>query len=229
MNFVLTHFKEGGWGMYPILGLLTFTVWFIVERTAYLYSVGVDQRAFHATMRRLLMQGNVVGAISACRESGKPLAKIVEAGLRKLDHDDDRVQEAVDAVALREMARIEARTGFLAMLGNVATLMGLLGTITGLIKSFAGVGIGQSAAAQATAAAVSQQSKAELLAAGISEAMNCTAFGLIVGITALLAYSVLNGRTQLLIDEINESTVSVLNLATGHREAMKLEGLRSVS
>lgn len=214
--------------MWPILGLLVFTVWLIWDRSRYLFTVRGDQALFVSLMRRLLMQGNVAGAIQACRESGKPVARIVEAGLRKLDRDDDHVQDAVDAVALQEMQKIEKRTGYLAMLGNVATLMGLLGTITGLIKSFAGVGVGQSAAAQATAAVATQQSKAELLAAGISEAMNCTAFGLITGILALLAYSVLNGRTQLLIDEVNETTVSILNLATGHRQAMDLRAIRSV-
>ncbi|MEK6606137.1 MAG: MotA/TolQ/ExbB proton channel family protein [Myxococcota bacterium] len=229
MRFLLEHFKEGGWGMWPILLLLGFTTWLVVERSKYLFfSSGTEQRAFLALMRRLLMQGNVAGAVTACKENGKPLAKIVEAGLRALDKDDEHVQNAVDAIALRELAKIEHRTGYLAMLGNVATLMGLLGTITGLIKSFAGVGIGQDAAAQAAAGAASQSSKAELLAAGISEAMNCTAFGLIVGILALLGYSILNGRTQNLLDEINEATVSVLNLATGHRQAMNLQGIRDI-
>jgi biopolymer transport protein ExbB/TolQ len=117
------------------------------------------------------------------------------------------------------------------MIGNVATLMGLLGTITGLIRSFRAVGVGageDQAAVAAARMAAAGLSKAELLAQGISEAMNCTAFGLLVGILALLAYSVLNGRTQHVLDDMNETVVHVLNLATGHREVMKLDGVAEI-
>ena len=79
---------------------------------------------------------------------------------------------------------IEKRTGYLAMLGNLATLAGLLGTITGLIKAFAGV------------AGVDPSMKATMLSKGISEAMNCTAFGLVTGILGLATYASLNGMTQ---------------------------------
>lgn len=230
MGFLWQHFREGGWGMWPILFLLFVTIWIIYERSRYLFTARAEQAQLVTLLRKLLMQGNVAGAIAACQQSGKPVAKIVEAGLRNLHRDDEHVQNAMDAVALAETAKIESKTGYLAMLGNVATLMGLLGTITGLIKSFAGVGVGAKGAAAVAAAAhqVSQSSKAEMLAAGISEAMNCTAFGLIAGILALLGYSVLNGRTQLLIDEINETAVSILNLATGHRQAMNLEPLKKL-
>jgi biopolymer transport protein ExbB/TolQ len=86
------------------------------------------------------------------------------------------------------------------MIGNLATLAGLLGTITGLIKSFRGV------------AGVDASQKATLLAKGISEAMNCTAFGLGTGITALLAFALLNGKTQAVLDDINEVKAQVVNL-----------------
>ena len=113
----------------------------------------------------------------------------------------------MDEMALKEKPMIEKRTGYLAMIGNVATLAGLLGTITGLIKSFAGV------------AGVDPSQKATLLAAGISEAMNCTAFGLLVGIISLLAFSILNGKTQALLDDIDEVTAQVMNLISGSRQA----------
>ena len=83
------------------------------------------------------------------------------------------MQQAMDEEALRELPQLEKRTGYLAMLGNLATLAGLLGTITGLIKSFAGV------------AGVDPSMKATMLSKGISEAMNCTAFGLGTGILGL--------------------------------------------
>jgi len=219
--------------MWPILALLITSVWIIIDRTKYLWTCRVEQRQFAATMRRLLMQGNIAGAVRACKETDKPLGRIVEAGLRKIDEKDEDVQIALDSIAMREYPKIEKRTGYLAMLGNVATLMGLLGTITGLIRSFAAVGVGTAAAvAGATktgaAAAAGNLSKAEALAQGISEAMNCTAFGLMVGILSLLAYSVLNGRTQHVLDEMNETIVEVLNLAVGHRQSMNMNGVKEI-
>ena len=143
------------------------------------------------------------------------------------------------------MPRIETRTGYLAMLGNIATLLGLLGTIVGLITSFAGVSLEneQDPSTQRRALAYVylvpdckdmagaglvtciKQNKATILARGISEAMHCTAFGLGVGILALLAFSVLNGRTQNLIDEITDGTVQLVNLAVLRRSAMDVAPL----
>src|SRR5258707_9992908 len=101
--------------------------------------------------------------------------------------------------------RLEKMTGYLAMLGNLATLAGLLGTITGLIKSFAGV------------AGVDPSMKATMLSKGISEAMNCTAFGLGTGILGLATYAWLNGQTQAVLDGINQGTVETLNLVVAGR------------
>ena len=71
-----------------------------------------------------------------------------------------------------------------------------------------------------------KQNKSTILASGISEAMHCTAFGLLIGILALLAFSVLNGRTQNMIDEISDGTVRLVNFAVGHRSVMQLESLQ---
>jgi len=98
----------------------------------------------------------------------------------------------------------------LPMLSNVSTLLGLLGTILGLIRSFAAV----SSADAAT--------KATLLSKGISEAMNCTAFGLIVAIPALLLYAMLQARTQHVIDDINAASINVVNLVIVNRDKLGL-------
>jgi len=128
------------------------------------------------------------------------------------------------------------------MIGNIATLLGLLGTIVGLITSFAGVSLSNSndPGVQRRAEAYKhlvvrcqalegkplveciKENKSTILARGISEAMHCTAFGLLVGILSLLAFSVLNGRTQILLDNLNESVVNTMNLAVLHRKAMRL-------
>src|SRR5690606_6162163 len=116
-----------------------------------------------------------------------PLQRILKAGLTKVHRPDIEVQAALDEASLNEVPKIEARTGYLAVLSNGATLVGLVGTIMGMIAAFAAV------------SAADPAEKATLLAAGIAEAMHCTAFGLITAIVALAGYAILQNRTQHLI------------------------------
>jgi biopolymer transport protein ExbB len=206
-------FQKGGWGMWPILITSIFVVGLIIERALFLFRASIDKNKFVPALQKLILQGNVAQAIKFCSGANVPLANVVKAGLLKVNKSDQEVQAAMDEAALRELPKIEKRTGYLAMLGNIATLMGLLGTVTGLIKSFGAV------------AGVDPSKKAEMLAEGISEAMNCTAFGLLVGICSLIAFSILNGKTQHILDDINEVTVQVLNLVTGNRNAMNTKAV----
>jgi len=203
--FLMEHFQEGGWGMYPILLLFGITVYFSVERFMYLSKAKVDVDKLMSLLKSQIVSGNIQGAVSTCSASPAPVTKIIAAGLRRAGGSEHDVQQAMDEEALRELPRIEKRTGYLAMLGNLATLAGLLGTITGLIKSFAGV------------AGVDPSMKATMLSRGISEAMNCTAFGLGTGILGLATYAILNGQTQALLDGINQATVETLNLVVAGR------------
>ena len=200
LKAISESFNEGGWGMWVILFSSIAIVAITVERTVYLFKSSVDKDKLLALLKSQIMSGNVQGAIKVCSGNPTPMTRIVQAGLTKFNRPDHEVQAAMDEAALKELPKLEKRTGYLAMLGNVATLVGLLGTILGLIHSFAGV------------AGVDPSMKATLLAKGISEAMNCTAFGLICAIPALLAFAVLNGWTQALLDDINEVSVQVVNL-----------------
>ena len=203
-------YKEGGVVMMSIILVWSiFTIGIIIERALYLYGSSINKDVFLATMQKCILAGDVAKAVKMCSAANAPLARIVQAGLVKVNRPDEEVQAAMDEAALREIPKLEKRTGYLAMLGNVATLVGLLGTIIGLINSFAGV------------AGVDPSMKATLLAKGISEAMNCTAFGLITAVPALLAFSILNGWTQTILDDINEVSVQVVNMVVGHRNAMK--------
>ena len=179
--FLMEHFQDGGWGMYPILLLLALTVYVALERYMYVSKSRVDVEKLMSLLKSQIVSGNIQGAVNTCMASPAPVTKIIAAGLRKAGGSEHDVQQAMDEEALRELPRLEKRTGYLAMLGNLATLAGLLGTITGLIKSFAGV------------AGVDPSMKATMLSKGISEAMNCTAFGLGTGILGLATYAVLNG------------------------------------
>ncbi len=184
-------FEEGGWGMWPILAILTIALIIAVDSAIYLMRSSLAAYRFMGQLGQLLQAGNAAEAINLCTATNKPLTRIIASGLANGHLGEHRMLVKMDETAYGEIPELEKRTGYLALLGNVATLSGLLGTITGLIKSFAGV------AGEETA------DKATMLAAGISEAMNCTAFGLLTGIMALFAFSILNGATQGLLDELN--------------------------
>src|SRR4029079_17159895 len=209
------QFKEGGWGMYPILFWSILTIGIIVERSIYLFGASINKDVFLATMQKCILAGDVAKAVKMCSAANAPLARIVQAGLVKVNRPDEEVQAAMDESALREMPKINKRTGFLALFANLASLFGLFGTIVGLIKAFGAVG-GES---------VDPSQKARILAEGISEAMNCTAFGLISAIVALMGFAFLNGKTQGMEDDINEASVRVLNLVVANRQKVNLQGM----
>ena len=211
MEGISNSFEAGGPWMYPILVVGLIVVGIVAERIYVLYvRTNSKREAFLSQMRSLIMSRNLDKAVQFASHDASPLGKIVKAGLLKVNHEDEVVQSAMDEAALKEVPFLEKRTGFLPMLSNVATLMGLLGTIIGLIQSFAAV----SSADAAT--------KATLLSKGISEAMNCTAFGLIVAIPALLFYAMLQARTQRVIDDINAASVNVVNLVIVNRDKLGL-------
>lgn len=206
---IVDAFREGGWPMYPILLLLLVSWAIVVERIIYLKNCSIDKKRLLSLLKSQIMSGNIQGALSICASNPSPVTRIISAGLIKFNRSEEEIQSAMDEAALAELPRVEANTGYLAMIANVATLVGLLGTILGLIHSFAGV------------AGVDPSLKATLLAKGISEAMNCTAFGLICAVPALILFAVLNGMTQRVLDNTNEVSVHVLNMVVSHRSAMK--------
>src|SRR6266852_1530841 len=210
------HFQDGGWGMYPIVLWSIITIGVIVERALYLFGSSMNKEVFLATMQKCILAGDVAKAVKLCSAANAPLARIVQAGLVKVNRPDEEVQAAMDEAALREIPRIAKNTGYLALLANLSMLSGLLGTVSGLIVSFGAVS-GES---------VDPSQKARILAEGISEAMNCTAFGLMVAIMALIAFAVLNGKTQTLEDDINESSVQVLNLVVTNRQKVNMSGVQ---
>ncbi len=220
MHSMYEHFKEGGWGMWPIVFWLVFVVAIVIERSMFLFKASINKDAFLANIQKCIYAGDVGRAIKLCSSANAPLARIVKAGLMKVNRPDDEVQAAMDESALREMPKVEHRTPFLGLLSNLAMLNGLLGTVTGLIAAFGAVG------GRGGGPAIDPGKKAELLAAGISEAMNCTAFGLGVAILGLIGFALLNGKTQGVTDDINEATVQVLNLVTQNRSKINIASVQ---
>ncbi|MEZ4235754.1 MAG: MotA/TolQ/ExbB proton channel family protein [Myxococcota bacterium] len=209
--FIIHMFQEGGWPMFIILAVLLTTWAIALERAFALYiAVRENKHALLSGIQKHILKGDVQSAVRFLGNQRQgPIARIIKAGLLKVNKTDKEVQAALDEASLREVPYIEKRTGHLAVLANAATLIGLFGTIIGMIHCFAGV------------ANADPAMKAIILSKGISEAMNCTAFGLFTAIPALLMYAMLQARTQHVVDGINEAVVSTLNLVIGNRQLLK--------
>jgi biopolymer transport protein ExbB len=220
MSGLWKAYKEGGVVMMSVILLWSiFSIGIIIERALYLYGSSINKDVFLATMQKCILAGDVAKAVKMCSAANAPLARIVQAGLVKVNRPDEEVQAAMDEAALRELPKIAKRTAFLALLANLSMLSGLLGTVTGLITSFGAVS-GES---------VDPGQKARILAEGISEAMHCTWFGLAVAIIALIGFALLNGKTQQLEDDINEASVQVLNLVVTNRQKVNLSNLSAAA
>ncbi|KFA87430.1 MotA/TolQ/ExbB proton channel family protein [Archangium violaceum] len=208
---VAMRWEAGQWGMYPIAVCLVFALAIMIERGIMLFGkASINKDAFLRGLKKHIYAGDLDKAINyVAGQKQTPLTQVIKAGLMNVPKGEEEVQAALDEASLRETPKIEARTGYLAMLGNAAMLAGLLGTVSGLISCFEAV------------ANVNPADKATILANGISEAMNCTGFGLLTAIPAVVAFSILSGRATAIVNDINETSVAVLNLIVNNRDKFK--------
>ena len=202
MTVFAIWFKNGGIWMYPIAVISAFSLAIVIERLFYYYiHCRINAKALLTQIVRLIRNNEVEHARQLCSKTKSPLALILESAVYHFQQNepDQEIQNAVDEVALRELPRIQRRTHYLSLFANISTLLGLLGTIFGLQEAFASL---------STAADPAQ--KATLLAKGIAIGMNTTAMGLIVAVPNMIMYSVLGAKANNIIEEIDESSVRLL-------------------
>lgn len=210
-NFVLRAFDEGGTAMYfiAVVGILTCVV--IVKQILALKDASVDKKDFNENLFGMILRGDIQQAIAYCDSKPSPLTNVLKAGLVQVmnKRPDEEIQVAMDAAVLRDTPKVEGWVSFLAVFGNLSTLIGLVGTIIGMITAFRGVSQADDA------------EKAKLLSEGISEALNCTAFGLMVAVLAIATYGVFQHRISLILNEMTESSMSLINLVASNRDKIK--------
>lgn len=214
MQAMSQFLEDGGIWTWLILALGVVSATIVFERILVLYfKVSVDKDRFVAQVQRAILAGDLNSAVNYCNERSTPISNIIKAGMIAVMNKGktEDVQTSMDVAALREIPKIEKRTPFIALLANIATLMGLLSTIVGLIYAFQSV------------AGTDPAQKAALLSRGISEAMNGTAFGLVVAIPSLLASAVLTAKTQSILDDVHEVSVSTLNLILQNRDKFSMK------
>jgi biopolymer transport protein ExbB/TolQ len=211
LEFIIYNFKAGGIFMYGILLVLACGTAIIIERTLTLFiRFRIDARALWRQIEKYVDNDKLIEAINLCQGKRAPLARVCTAGLQKAHHGGTppEVRNGVEEVMLEVLPILEKRIHYLYSLSNVSTLLGLLGTVVGLIRSFTAVSMAD------------PSQKAALLASGISLALNNTAFGLLVAILLMLSYSVMQSRGSKLGSEIDEYSMKLINLLSARQERL---------
>jgi biopolymer transport protein ExbB len=207
INMVVCFFQNGGPFMFPTAMVLTIGVAIATERYIFLARTVRANRRDFASLMPLLMQGNLQQLMKQSKENKSAIGQIFHEGISRMQSTRRRqdVEYAMEEGLLEALPSIEKRTPYLATFANIATLLGLLGTIIGLIAAFAAV------------ANADPSEKASLLSQSISIAMNTTAFGLMAAIPLLLIHSHLQGKTNEIVENLEIAVVKFLNFMERNR------------
>ena len=201
LEIILTSGLPG----YVIVGLSIVALGLVLERTKTLFfDLSLKTDEFISKIRGFIVSGQIEEAVTFSDANKKaPVAHIVKAIVERADRDEDSIRKGMEISFSEILPKVTNRLGYLAMISNVVTLIGLLGTITGLILSFEAV------------ANADPAKKGELLAQGISLAMNTTALGLTVAIPVMMAYSVLHAKQNRILNECVEQSSKIMDLLSG--------------
>src|SRR5580658_8640210 len=201
-DHIAEFFKEGGPFMYVNLLSSATALAVIIERTYSLnFRLNLNGGPFMEQITKLVLTGNIDRAIKLCGAApNSALAKVVKAGLSRANRGEIEIARAVEEAILEVTPTLQKRIQALWSLANIATLLGLIGTITGLIAAFRSLG------------AVAAEQKNLVLSKGISEGMNNTAFGLGIAVSCIIAHLFLTAKAKSMIEEIELYALKLENL-----------------
>jgi biopolymer transport protein ExbB len=209
---IVGFFSTGGLFMYPILIVFAVGVAIAIERYITLSLITNKNQSVWQAIQPMLNRGDFDKAREVTDKDSSTISQVLSMGLARQGavRRRDDIEIAMEESMMEIVPQLEKRTPYVALGANVATLLGLLGTIMGLIQAFTAV------------ANANPSEKADLLSASISVAMNTTAFGLMVAIPLLVTHTVLTSKTGQIVDGLEMATVKVLNVITKNakRQAM---------
>jgi biopolymer transport protein ExbB len=202
IHSVAAWFNGGGTFMWAILAVLAFGVAISLERAIFYYFVcRAHGSRMVADIARTLNNDNSTDKALKLLSGSSPVTVLLRTALDRFaaGMSITEIQEGLEETAIQEMPRLSERLNYLVLFANIATLLGLLGTITGLQVAFSSLG------------SVEASKKAAMLASGISELMVCTAFGLMVAIPCMISYTFLHNKELRLTKDLDESVVKLMN------------------
>ena len=201
MDWLSDVFQKGGPFFIVNTFFLAVVLAIIVERTIYFLGRGhLNAKAFLEQIKRLLAANNVDRAKKLCDATSAPVARVAKAGLNKLHRGEAAVAQAMEEAMTEVLPEVKARIGALWSMANIVTLTGLLGTITGLIRTFSAIGDANPAERQ------------KQLSDGIAEAMYNTAFGLSIALICMLGHLLLSAQMKKVIADLEAFSLRFENL-----------------
>ena len=202
MSFVQLLFTKEGLALWLILLASAVAIVVFIERFLHCHRAQINSTEFLNGVRNVLRRDNVVEAISICDATPGPVARLVKTAILNRDNGRDRVREALEEAGLVEVPRLEEKLNLLATIAQLAPLLGLFGTVIGLIVTFQGI---QSAGPTVHAGD---------LAEGVSKALICCAAGLAVSIPAHAAYNYLVSRVNSIVLDMERAATEIVNIVT---------------
>lgn len=211
---IFEFIREGGFesGLVVLVAIICIAItverWWKIQ-----FQYSVDGRAFVAKLKKYILSDNIDRAISLCNSRSQALLpRVIKAGLTRAKDSTSDIQNAIDEATLEVMPKLEARALYLPTLANLATLIGLLGTIHGLIDAFR------------SGNAVDAVQRQQYLQSAISVAMHTTFLGIFVAIPTLFVHSVLQSKINVIISDIDQYSVKLINLLSA---SQKVGGVRA--
>jgi biopolymer transport protein ExbB len=206
LNNIVKFIQDGGFYMYPILIVFAFGIAISVERWIKLTSVRSLNRKVWEKVHPVLEEYEFDKARELIADDNSTVARLLNMGLARQGsvRRRDDIEIAMEESMMEIIPQLEKRTAYVALFANIATLLGLLGTVMGLIEAFTAV------------ANANPAEKADLLSDSISVAMNTTALGLIAGIPLLIVHAMLTAKTGEIIDSLEMASVKTLNIIAEH-------------
>jgi biopolymer transport protein ExbB len=201
MQAIAEFLEKGGTFMYFNLVVSVVVLAIVIDRLIFFFGKSsVNARAFLEQIRKLVLANNVDRAVKLCSATSAPVAQVARAGLQRVHRGEIAIAQAIEEALVDVTPMLKKRIQILWSLANIATLIGLLGTVVGLIKAFSAVG------------AAKPEERSKLLSDGIAEALNNTAMGLAIAVTCIVAHAILSAASKKQTADLEAFSLKLENL-----------------